>query len=56
LSKKYLDRLNFGEVKQSEEELVKRFEITSFPTILALTDPENSIGDKYDGEMKIDQM
>lgn len=56
LSKKYLDRLNFGEIKQAEEELVKRFGIETFPTIVALTDPENYIGEKYEGEMKIDQM
>ena len=41
LSKKYLDRLTFGEIKQSEESLIKLFGITTFPTILALTDPEN---------------
>lgn len=56
LSKKYLDRLNFGEIKQAEEELVKRFGVETFPTIIALTDPENYIGEKYEGEMKIDQM
>lgn len=56
LSKKYLNRLNFGEVKQAEEALVKRFAIDKFPTILALTDPENDTGDKYPGEMNIDQL
>lgn len=56
LSKKYLNRLNFGEVKQAEEALVKRFAIEKFPTILALTDPENDIADTYPGEMTIDQL
>jgi len=37
LSKKHIDRLNFGEIKASEEELVKKFGIESFPTIMALT-------------------
>ena len=54
LSKKYLDKLVFGEIKQSDEALVKQFGITEFPTIMALTDPENQQGEKYEGEMKID--
>lgn len=43
-----------GEVKNTEEALVKRFGITAFPTIIALTDPENAEFDKYEGEMNID--
>jgi len=54
LSKKYKDRLLFGEVRKSEEELCKRFGVTEFPTILALTNPEAYIGDKYNAEMKVD--
>ena len=54
LSKKYLQRLNMGEVKNTEEVLVKKFGITAFPTIIALTDPENAGFDKYEGEMNID--
>lgn len=56
LSKKYLQRLNMGEVKNTEEALVKKFGITAFPTIIALTDPENAEFDKYEGEMNIDQL
>lgn len=56
LSKKYLDKLIFGEVKQSDEALIKQFGITEFPTIMALTDPDNYQGEKYEGEMKIDQL
>lgn len=56
LSKKYLERLTFGEVKQASEELVKQFGIEKFPTIMALTDPENYTGEKYEGEMNIDQL
>ena len=56
LSKKYLERLTFGEIKEGEEDLVKRFGIETFPTILALTDPENYSGEKYEGEMNIDQL
>ncbi len=54
LSKKYLQRLNMGEVKNTEEALIKKFGITAFPTIIALTDPENAEFDKYEGEMNID--
>ena len=56
LSKKYLERLNFGEVKQSEEALIKKFGIKKFPTIVALTDPENFGFEAYEGEMNIDQL
>jgi len=56
LSKKYLERLNFGEIKQSEETLIQKFGITAFPTIIALTDPENLEFDKYEGEINIDQL
>lgn len=56
LSKRYLDKLTFGEVKKSDEALCKQFGITEFPTIMALTDPENMVGEKYEGEMKIDQL
>ena len=45
-----------GEVKNTEEVLVKKFGITAFPTIIALTDPENAGFDKYEGEMNIDQL
>lgn len=54
LSKKYLERLTLGEVKSSESELIEKFKITQFPTILALTDPENYVGEKYEGDMKVD--
>ncbi len=54
LSKKYLGKLNFGEIKKSEEALIKRFGIETFPTIVVLTDPENDGIEKYEGEMNID--
>jgi len=56
LSKKYIERLNLGEVKQSSTELIKKFNIQKFPTIIALTLPENHEGEKYEGEMKVDQL
>ena len=54
LSKKHIDRLNLGEIKSSEEELVKKFGIESFPTILALTQPDDYKGEKYEGELTVD--
>jgi len=54
LSKKYLQRLNLGEVKNTEEALVKKFGIDKYPTIIAVTDPENDGFEKYEGEMNID--
>lgn len=54
LSKRFKDRLMFGEVRKSEEELCKLFGVTEFPTILAITDPENMQGDKYTGDLKVD--
>jgi hypothetical protein len=54
-SKRYLDRLSFGEVR-STDELTNSFQITSFPTLLALTDPDEMKGDAYTGEMKVDQI
>jgi len=56
LSKKHIDRLNFGEVKQAEASLLKQFGVTSFPTIIALTEPEDYKGEKYEGEMTVDQL
>ena len=54
LSKKYRDKLNFGEIRSDETELIKKFQITKFPSILALTDPEGLTGETYEGEMKVD--
>ena len=54
LSKKYLDRLTFGEIKHTSASLIEKFGITNYPSIVALTDPENLGVDKYEGEMNID--
>lgn len=56
LSKKYLGKLIFGEVRASDAEMVKKFNIESFPTIMALTDPDNFQGEVYTGELKVDQL
>ena len=51
LSKKFLERLNLGEVEQGE--LAQKFGIETYPTIVAVTDPDNFKGETYSGEMKI---
>lgn len=56
LSKKYLDKLNLGEVKKSELSLVQRFGIEEFPTIIAIVNPETDGFETYEGEMNIDQL
>lgn len=44
----------FGEVRETEKDLISKFEINSYPTILVLTDPEKMIGTKYEGTFKKD--
>jgi hypothetical protein len=41
LSKKFLDKLVFGEVRHTETELVEKFKVTEFPTLLVVTEIEN---------------
>ena len=45
-----------GEVKkQHEQALFEKFNVVNTPTLMALTDPNNYIGEIYDtNEMKID--
>jgi len=49
LSKKYKGKLVFGEVRTSETELIKKFGITKFPTLLALKDADSLEIDVYEG-------
>lgn len=56
LSKRFRDKLTFGEIRADETELLKQFKITKFPTILALTDPEGFSGEVFEGELKVDQL
>lgn len=54
LSKRFLDKLVFGEVRTSDKELINRFGISEFPSLLVLTDT-NGLGTvKYTGENKVD--
>ncbi len=56
LSKKFLQKLFFGEVRSSDEALVKQFGVTEFPTLLVMKDQDFTQFDKYSGEMKVDQL
>jgi protein disulfide-isomerase A6 len=56
LSKKFKDKLVFGEVKSSETDLVKAFGVTKFPTLIAVTDFDSHEGVAYDSELKVDQV
>ncbi len=42
-------KINFGEIKSTEEALVKQFNVDTFPTVLVFKDAEPV---KYDGQMK----
>ena len=56
LSKDYLNHLNFGEVRQSEKELIKTFNIDKFPTLIVITNLETNEYDLFKEEIKYDNM
>ncbi len=57
LSKQFKDKLLFGEVRKSQaEDLVAKFKVTQFPTLLAITDPFSFESETYQGELKIDRL
>jgi Thioredoxin len=57
LSKQFKDKLLFGEVrKNSETDLVQKFNVQQFPTLLVVTDPQSFTGEAYSGELKIDRL
>jgi hypothetical protein len=41
-----------GEIRRSNDVLIKKFGIEKFPTLMVLTEPENFGGEIYEGEMK----
>ena len=51
LSKFFINKLIFGEVKQNEYELIKLFNIKSFPTLMVILDEEKSKYDLYRGKI-----
>lgn len=57
LSKQFKEKLLFGEVRKSSEgDLVAKFKVTQFPTLLVITDPQAHEGEVYSGELKIDRL
>ena len=56
LSKDYLNHLSFGEIRQSETDLIKAFNINKFPTLVVVTDLENNEVDVFKDEIKYDTM
>lgn len=56
ISKAYRDKLNFGEVRQSETELIQRFKIDKFPSLIVISDGENYDSIAYDGPMSRDSI
>lgn len=54
LSKKFLDKLVFGEVRTSEKQLLDKYGVTEYPTIIVVTDSEALQSDKYTGDNKVD--
>ena len=51
LSKFFINKLVFGEIKQSESELVKLFHIKNFPTLMVVLDEEKNKNDFYKGKI-----
>ena len=53
LSKIYNDKLLFGFVRKDEKELISRFGIQKFPTIIVLTNQQKDKGDVFEGEISL---
>ena len=54
LSKQFKDKLVFGEVRKSETDLITKYKVTQFPTLLVISDPHAYEGEAYQKDMKID--
>lgn len=54
LSKDYNGKLDFGEIKNTETNLIKAFGVTDYPTLLVVTDTETYSSIKYEGAYKKD--
>ena len=54
LSKDYLNHLSFGEIRQSETELIKSFNVNKFPTLMVITEAESNEVDFFKDELKYD--
>ena len=56
LSKQFKGKLLFGEIRQSDKEMVSKFKIQQFPSVLVLTEPDYYRGVQYDGQLKKDAL
>lgn len=56
LSKEFKGRIVFGEIREYNQALINKFQITTFPTIMVLGDPDTYTGVKYEGDQKKDQI
>jgi len=56
LSKQFKEKLLFGEVRKSDADLVAKFKVQAFPTLIVVTDPQSFEGEAYTGELKIDRL
>jgi curved DNA-binding protein CbpA len=54
LSKFFKGKLSFGEIRQNEKELVDRYQIKNFPTIMVVTDLDIFKGITYEGPLNRD--
>lgn len=52
LSIDFESKVSFGEIKVSEEDLIKRFNVQDFPTVLVFPNGTEEQAVKYDGAMK----
>jgi hypothetical protein len=53
LSKFYNNKLLFGYVRKEDTELIQKFNVTTFPTILTLTDPSSESYKTFTDEISI---
>lgn len=56
LSKIYNGKLLFGYVRKDEPELLEKFQVTQFPTILVVTDPSTNAVEKFTGEIGLENL
>lgn len=56
LSKDFKGKLVFGDVRGADKEFLKKFGVTSLPTLKVMTRPYDYAGEEYSGEYKKDQL
>ncbi len=56
LSKHFKGKLAFGEIRNTESELVQKFNVSKFPSVMVLTEPEGYKGTAYDGTLNRDSL